>query len=112
VVQHFKNLQLTIFVPLVLKHLLDSHSFTGFGDSSFEDNTKRSISDDLLSIVGERLLLQKDECVNLNSELKNLPNLNIPIKSSKRSDFELGVFFRTYLAVFVRNNGSNRFLSS
>jgi len=72
VVQHFKNLQLTIFVPLVLKHLLDSHSFTSFGDSSFEDNTKRSISDDLLSIVGERLLL----------------------------------------AVFVRNNGSNRFLSS
>lgn len=56
VMEHFQNGQLSVFVPLVLENLLDSHGFPSFCDRCFENHTEGSVSDDLLSVVGHTLL--------------------------------------------------------
>jgi len=56
VMQHLQNLQLTIFVALVLENLLDRDSFPGLGNRGLEHHAERSVSDNFLSVVSERLL--------------------------------------------------------
>ena len=56
VMEHFQNGQLSVFVPLVLENLFDSHSFSSFCDGCLENHTKGSVSDNLLSVVGHTLL--------------------------------------------------------
>lgn len=56
VMEHFQNGQLSVFVPLVLENLFDSHSFSSFCDRCFENHAEGSVSDDLLSVVGHTLL--------------------------------------------------------
>ena len=51
VVQHFQNLKLSIFVSLVLKHLLDCHGFSCLCNSCLKYNPKWPISHNFLSIV-------------------------------------------------------------
>lgn len=56
-VEHFQNGEFSVFVPLVLKNLFDSNSLTSFSNSCLEHNSKRSVTNDLLSIVSIALLL-------------------------------------------------------
>ena len=53
--QHFKNCQLSIFVPFVLEHFLDRHSFPGLRDGCFEYYTKGTIPYNFFSVVGQTL---------------------------------------------------------
>jgi len=53
VVQHFQYLQLTIFVPFILKHLLYRYSLTSLSDCGFEHNTKRAITNNFFGIISE-----------------------------------------------------------
>ena len=54
--QHFQNSELTIFISLILKDLLNGDCFTGFSNGSFEYDTKWAITNDFFSIVGHTLL--------------------------------------------------------
>ena len=56
-VQHFEDLEFTVLVPLILKHFLNCHSLTSFGNGGLEDHTERPIADDLVRIISEGLLL-------------------------------------------------------
>ena len=49
--EHFKDSQLSIFVSLILKYLLNCNRFPSFSDSSLIDDSKRSIANNLFSIV-------------------------------------------------------------
>ena len=40
VVEHFQNLELSVFVALVLKDFLDCHSLSSFRDDGFEHNSE------------------------------------------------------------------------
>lgn len=51
--EHFKNLQLSVLVSFILEDLLDGHSLTGFGDGGLENDTEGAISNNLLGIVCE-----------------------------------------------------------
>ena len=55
VMEHFKNCQLSIFVPFVLEHFLNSHSFPGLGDGCFEYHTEGTIPYNFFSVVGQAL---------------------------------------------------------
>ena len=55
-VEHLKNLQFSVLVPLVLEHLLDGDCFASLCDRGLKDNSKRAISNDLFGIIGEALL--------------------------------------------------------
>ena len=39
-VQHFQDLELSVFVPFVLEYLLDGHCLSCFRNSSFEDDSE------------------------------------------------------------------------
>ena len=58
-VQHFQNLQLSVLISLILEHLFDGYGFPSLSNCRFKHNSKRSISNDLLSIVSETLLKSK-----------------------------------------------------
>lgn len=58
VMQHFQDLQFAVLVSLVLEHLLDRHSFSSFRNRCLEYHAERSVTDDFLGIVSERLLLK------------------------------------------------------
>lgn len=55
-VQHLEDLKLSVLISLVLEYFLDGHCLSRLSNGSLEDHTKRSISNDLLSIVGKTLL--------------------------------------------------------
>jgi hypothetical protein len=55
-VQHFQNLQLSVFISLILKDLLNGDSFSSLRNGGLEDNSKGSIANDLFCIIGEALL--------------------------------------------------------
>jgi len=55
--QHLQDLQLTVLVALVLKNFLDRNRLTGFRNGGLEHHTKRAVSNDLFSVVRERLML-------------------------------------------------------
>ena len=64
VLKYFQNLQLTIFIPLILENFLDcngiSLSFWSVFDYhliSFVNNSKRTVSDDFLGLVTTNLCL-------------------------------------------------------
>lgn len=52
VLQHLQNLKFSVFVSFVLENLLDCHCFSSFGNCSLEDDSKGSITNDFLSVVG------------------------------------------------------------
>jgi hypothetical protein len=51
--EHLEDLQLTVFVALILEYLLNGDSLTCLCDSCFENNTEGTITDDLLCVIGE-----------------------------------------------------------
>jgi len=51
-----QNLELSVFVPLVLEDLLDGYCLPSLSYGCLKYNPKRSISDNLLSIVSQTLL--------------------------------------------------------
>lgn len=55
--QHLEDLQLSVLVAFVLKHLLDGHDLASLCYLSLEHNSERAISNDLLGIIGQTLLL-------------------------------------------------------
>jgi hypothetical protein len=55
VMEHLENSELSIFVPLVLEHFLNSHSFPGLRDGCFEYHTEGTISDNFFSVVSQAL---------------------------------------------------------
>ena len=57
VVQHFQNLQFSVLVALVLEHLLDGHGLARLSDRGLEHHAEGALTDDLLRVVGEALLL-------------------------------------------------------
>lgn len=56
VVKHLENLQLSVLVALVLEHLLDGHGLACLRNCCLEDDSERTVSDDLLRVVREALL--------------------------------------------------------
>jgi hypothetical protein len=53
VVQLLHDLELPIFVPLVLVDFLDSHDLTGLRNTRLEYNSKGAIPNDPIRIIGE-----------------------------------------------------------
>ena len=60
--EHLQDLELSVLVALVLKHLLDGNSLASFRDRGLEDDSKGPIANNLLSVVSEALLLEKETC--------------------------------------------------
>jgi len=61
VVQHLEDLELSVLVPFVLEYLLDGYRLASLRNRRFEDHSERPIANDLLSIVREALLRQKQQ---------------------------------------------------
>lgn len=59
-VEHLQDLQLSVLVALILEHLLDSDSLASFCNCGLENDAKGPISNDLLSVISEALLLQQE----------------------------------------------------
>jgi len=60
-VKGLEDFKLTVLVALVLKDLLNGDSLTSFRDGCLENDTKRPVSNDFLSVV----------CKTLNFKLKS-----------------------------------------
>ena len=55
-VEHLKDLKLSVFVALVLEHLFDGNCLASLGNGRLEDHSEGPIADNLLSVVSEALL--------------------------------------------------------
>ena len=55
VMEHFQDGELSILVSFVLKHFLNSHGLTSFGNSGLKHHTERSISNNFFSVIGHAL---------------------------------------------------------
>ena len=55
-VKHTENLQLSVFIPLVLENFLDRYSFPCLCDCGLENDAERAVANNLLSVVSETLL--------------------------------------------------------
>lgn len=51
VVEHFEDLELSVFVALVLEDLFDGHGLSGLCDHCFENHTERSVAYDLFCVI-------------------------------------------------------------
>ena len=52
VVKHLQNGEFSVFVPLVLEHLLDGYCLTRLCDRGLEHHSKRAVPDNFLRVVG------------------------------------------------------------
>ena len=66
VMQHLEDGELPILVPFVLEHFFDGYSLSGFGDSRFEYDSERSITNNFFSVVSHAL---KNEVLKINSKI-------------------------------------------
>ena len=56
VVQHLEDLQLSVFVSLILEDLFDRNRFASLCYDCLEDHSERTISDNFLRVVSKTLL--------------------------------------------------------
>jgi len=52
-VEHFQDYEFTIFVALVLEDLFNCDGLASLSNNGLEYDSKRTVSDDLLSVVSE-----------------------------------------------------------